>query len=124
MYFLPTMRGFFNAVIAQNVNKDLTQFARQELEHMDWRNARAREYHRRKWEYENRWLMVKICKYLATHYEVYAKDVAHQFGISVQKAVALLYKLDYEDNLINVRSHGHSRNTYKLRRGITFAGVD
>lgn len=124
MYFLPTMREFFNAVIAQNINKDLTEYARRQLEMMNWRNERAKEYHRRKWEYENRWLMVKICKYLATNYEVYAKEVAQHFGISVQKAVALLYKLDYEDNLINVRSHGHSRNTYKLRRGIIFAGVE
>lgn len=124
MYFNMTMRNFFRVVIAQDIGEDLTEYARRQLEKMDWRNERAKEYHRRKWEYENRWLMVKICKYLATNYEVYAKDVAQHFGISVQKAVALLYKLDYEDNLINVRSHGHSRNTYKLRRGITFAGVE
>lgn len=124
MYFNMTMRNFFRVVIAQDIGEDLTEYARRQLEVMDWRNARAREYHRRKWEYENRWRMVQICKYLATHYEVYAKDVAHHFDISVQKAVALLYKLDYEDNLINVRSHSHSRNTYKLRRGITFAGVE
>lgn len=124
MYFNMTMRNFFRVVIAQDIGEDLTEYARRQLEKMDWRNERAKEYHRRKWEYENRWRMVQICKYLATHYEVYAKDVAQHFGISVQKAVALLYKLDYEDNLINVRSHGHSRNTYKLRRGITFAGVD
>ena len=124
MYFNMTMRNFFRVVIAQDIGEDLTEYARRQLEKMDWRNERAKEYHRRKWEYENRWLMVKICKHLATNYEVYAKDVAQHFGISVQKAVALLYKLDYEDNLINVRSHGHSRNTYKLRRGITFAGVD
>lgn len=124
MYFLPTMRGFFNAVIAQNINKDLTQFARQELEHMDWRNARAREYHRRKWEYENRWRMVKICKYLATTHEVYARDVARHCGMSIQKAVALLRKLDLEDDLISIHSHYPYRNTYKLRKGISFVNID
>ena len=124
MYFLPTMRGFFHAVIAQDINKDLTEYARRQLEMMNWRNERAKEYHRRKWEYENRWRMVKICQYLATAHEVYAKEVAQHCGMSVQKAVALLYKLDYEDHLIDVRSHGHSRNTYKLRKGIAFAGVD
>ena len=125
MYFLPTMRGFFNVVIAQNINKDLTEYAHRQLEKMDWRNERAKEYHRRKWEYENRGLMVQICKYLAVKkYEVYARDVARHFGISVQKAVALLRKLDLEDDLISIHSHYPSRNTYKLRKGISFVNID
>lgn len=121
----PTMRQFFQKVIAHHIDKNLTEVAKLQLEKMDWRNERSKEYHRRKWEYHNRMLMVDVCHYLAKFpYEVYARDVARHFGISVQKAAALLRKLYLEDDLVNIHSHYPSCNTYKLRKGISFVNID
>lgn len=118
----PTMRQFFQKVIAHHIDKNLTEVAKLQLEKMDWRNERSKEYHRRKWEYHNRMLMVDVCHYLAKFpYEVYARDVAEELGLSVQKITALLRKLSLEDNLVNIHSHYPSCNTYKLRKGVTFS---
>lgn len=118
----PTMRQFFQKVIAHHIDKNLTEVAKLQLEKMDWRNERSKEYHRRKWEYHNRMLMVDVCHYLAKFpYEVYARDVAQELGLSVQKTVALLCKLDRDDHLVCRRCFSHSVSTYSLRKGVTFS---
>ena len=44
----PTMRQFFQKVIAHHIDKNLTEVAKLQLEKMDWRNERSKEYHQRK----------------------------------------------------------------------------
>ena len=118
----PTMRQFFQKVIAHHIDQNLTAVAKLQLEKMDWRNERSKEYHRRKWEYHNRMLMVDICHCLAKFpYEVYARDVARELGLSVQKIAALLRKLDIDDHLVSRRYCSHSPSTYSLQKGVTFS---
>ena len=87
-----TQREFYNAVIADTTNADLAQFAVEALEKLDARNAK-RASTPSKAQKENAPIIEAISKVLTSE-PMRASEIAEALGISVQKASALVKKVD------------------------------
>ena len=111
---------FLENIRRSNVKPYLKEYAEKTLNKIYAQYERAREKRAAKYEMQNRPLMVDICRYLACKRDTPAKAIAQHYDLSVQKTVALLKKLAYNDRLVIISRHYKSRNTYNLIEGITF----
>ena len=111
---------FLENILHSNVNPYLKEYAENTLNKIYAQYARTRKRRAGEYEYRNRPLMVKICRFLASKRDTPAIAIAQYCGLSTQKTVALLKKLAYNDELVKITTHGKSRNTYDLAKGITF----
>ena len=111
---------FLENIRRSNVKPYLKEYAEKTLNKIYAQYERAREKRAAKYEMQNRPLMVDICRYLACKRDTPAKAIAQHCDLSVQKTVALLKKLAYNDKLVIISRHYKSRNTYNLIEGITF----
>ena len=87
-----TQREFYNAVIAETSNADLAQFAVEALEKLDVRNAKRAEKPS-KVQIANEPIIKAIAEVLTSE-PMRASEIAESLGISVQKASALVKKVD------------------------------
>ena len=87
-----TQREFYNAVIAETKNADLAQFAVEALEKLDVRNAKRAEKPS-KVQIANEPIVKAIAEVLTSE-PMRASEIAETLGISVQKASALVKKVD------------------------------
>lgn len=111
---------FLENILHSDVSPYLKEYAENTLDKIYAQYEKNRKRKAEKYEYQNRPLMVKICRFLACKKDTPALAVAMYCGISVQKAVGLLRKMAYDDELIKISRHWKSRNTYNLAKGITF----
>lgn len=111
---------FLENILQSDVNCYLKAYARATLDKIYFQYEKNRKRRAARYEYYNRHLMVKICRFLACKRDTYAFEVAEHCGITVQKAVWLLRKIARDDKLIKISHHYKSRNTYNLAKGITF----
>lgn len=111
---------FLENILRLDVDCYLKAYARATLDKIYAQYEKDRKRKAAKYEYYNRPLMVKICRFLACKRDTYAFEVAKHCGISVQKAVGVLRKMAHDDKLIKISRHYKSRNTYNLAKGITF----
>ena len=111
---------FLENILHLNVNSCFKEYAKATLDKIYAQYEKNRKRKAARYEYYNRPLMVKICRFLACKRDTYAFEVAAHCGISVQKAVGLLRKMSRDDKLIKISRHYKSRNTYNLAKGITF----
>ena len=112
--------GFFRKYSSYGCKSSLKRICKKTLDKIYAQYARDRERKAERYEYQNRPLMVKICRFLACKKDTPALAVAMYCDISVQKAVGLLRKMAQDDELITISRHWKSRNTYNLAKGITF----
>lgn len=115
-----TKKSFFNAVLHSNADPSLRWYAEKMIDILNLQLEKQKKRRAFRYEYYNRLLMVKICRFLACKKDTPALAVAMYCGISVQKAVGVLRKMAKDDKLIKISRHGKSRNTYNLAKGITF----
>lgn len=115
-----TKKSFFNAVLHSNADPSLKWYAKTMIDILNLQSEKQRNRLAIKYEFYNRPLMVKICRFLACKKDTPALAVAMYCDITVQKAVGLLSKMARDDKLIEISHHGKSRNTYNLANGITF----
>jgi hypothetical protein len=115
-----TKKSFFKAVLHSNVDPSLRWYADTIISILDQQSEKQKARRAARYEYYNRPLMVKICRFLASKKDTPALAVAMYCDITVQKAVGLLRKLARDDGLIEISHHGKARNTYNLAEGITF----
>ena len=87
-----TQREFYNGVIAETTNADLAQFAVEALEKLDARNAKRSEKPS-KVQIANAPIIKAIAEVLTSE-PMRASEIAETLGISVQKASALVKKVD------------------------------
>lgn len=87
-----TQRNFYNAVIAETQNADLAKFAVEALEKLDARNAKRAEKPS-KVQIANEPIVKAIAEVLTSE-PMRASEIAEALGISVQKASALVKKVD------------------------------
>lgn len=87
-----TQRDFYNAVIAETKNADLAKFAVEALEKLDTRNAKRAE-RPSKVQIANEPIVKAIAEVLTSE-PMRASEIAEALGISVQKASALVKKVD------------------------------
>lgn len=87
-----TQRDFYNAVIAETKNADLAKFAVEALEKLDARNAKRAE-RPSKVQIANEPIVKAIAEVLTSE-PMRASEIAEALGISVQKASALVKKVD------------------------------
>ena len=87
-----TQREFYNAVIADTKNADLANFAVEALEKLDARNAK-RSSKPSKVQIANEPIIKAIAEVLTSE-PMRASEIAETLGISVQKASALVKKVD------------------------------
>ena len=87
-----TKREFLNAVIAETTNADLAQFAVEELEKLDVRNAKRAE-RPSKTQIANEPIVKAIAEVLTSE-PMLASAIAEKCGISTQKASALVKKVE------------------------------
>ena len=87
-----TQREFYNTVIAETKNADLAQFAVEALEKLDVRNAKRAEKPS-KVQIANEPIIKAIAEVLTSE-PMRASEIAESLGISVQKASALVKKVD------------------------------
>ena len=87
-----TQREFYNGVIAETTNADLAQFAVEALEKLDVRNAKRAEKPS-KVQIANEPIIKAIAEVLTSE-PMRASEIAESLGISVQKASALVKKVD------------------------------
>lgn len=87
-----TQREFYNGVIAETTNADLAQFAVEALEKLDVRNAKRAEKPS-KVQIANEPIIKAIAEVLTSE-PMRASEIAEALGISVQKASALVKKVD------------------------------
>ena len=87
-----TQREFYNAVIAETQNADLAKFAVEALEKLDVRNAKRAEKPS-KVQIANEPIIKAIAEVLTSE-PMRASEIAETLGISVQKASALVKKVD------------------------------
>ena len=111
---------FLENILHSDVNCYLKVYARATLDKIYFQYEKNRKRKAEKYEYYNRPLMVKICRFLACKRDTPALAVAMYCGISVQKAVGVLRKMARDDKLIKISRHEKSRDTYNLAKGITF----
>lgn len=115
-----TKKSFFQVILSSSANSYLKEYAERQIDILDWQLKKQKARRAAVYEYRNRPLMVKICRFLACKRDTPAFAVAQYCGITTQKAVGLLHKLARNDKLIEISHHGKSRNTYNLVDGITF----
>lgn len=115
-----TKKSFFNAVLHSNAAPSVKEYAKIMIDILNLQSERQRIRLAAKYEFYNRPLMVKICRFLACKKDTPAIEVAMYCDITVQKAVGVLGKMARNDKLIEISHHGKSRNTYNLADGITF----
>jgi len=111
---------FLENILHSDVKPWFKEYARATLDKIYAQYEKNRKRKAARYEYYNRPLMIKICRFLACKRDTYAFEVAAHCGISVQKAVGVLRKLAHDDKLIKISRHYKSRNTYNLAKGITF----
>ena len=87
-----TQREFYNAVINSTDNAELAQFAVEELEKLDARNAK-RSSKPSKTQIANEPIIKAIAEVLTSE-PMRASEIAETLGISVQKASSLVKKVD------------------------------
>ena len=87
-----TQREFYNTVIAETQNTDLAKFAVEALEKLDARNAKRAEKPS-KVQIANEPIIKAIAEVLTSE-PMRASEIAETLGISVQKASALVKKVD------------------------------
>lgn len=111
---------FLENILHSDVKPCFKEYAKITLDKIYLQYEKNRKRKAAKYEYYNRPLMVKICRFLACKKDTPALAVAMYCGISVQKAVGLLRKMAHDDKLVKISRHYKSRNTYNLAKGITF----
>lgn len=87
-----TNREFYNAVITANINKDMTDFAKESLKKLDERNAK-RASKPSKTAVANEPIKKLIIEKLTTTPKT-ASLIATEVGITTQKASALLRQIE------------------------------
>jgi len=87
-----TKREFLNMVIAETTNNDVAQFAVEELEKLDARNAKRAEKPS-KTQIANEPIIKAIAEVLTSE-PMRASEIAETLGISIYKASALAKKVE------------------------------
>ena len=106
-----TQREFYNAVIAETSNADLAQFAVEALEKLDVRNAKRAEKPS-KVQIANEPIIKAIAEVLTSE-PMRASEIAESLGISVQKASALVKKVDGVQSVdVKVKGKGTQRGYF------------
>lgn len=106
-----TQREFYNAVIAETKNADLAQFAVEALEKLDARNAKRAE-RPSKVQIANEPIVKAIAEVLTSE-PMRASEIAETLGISVQKASALVKKVDGVQSVdIKVKGKGTQKGYF------------
>lgn len=85
-----TYREFLNTIVSANISTEISDFASAEIVKLDARNAKRRETLTPE-QRENEVIKAKIVE--TVNATALAADVAKAFGISTQKASALLHQL-------------------------------
>lgn len=103
---IETMRDFLNAVINETDNQDLKNYAEAEIEKINLRNER-RKSQQTETQKENEILKDRIVEYMKNSdaNQFLAGNISSEFGISTQKASAMLRQLTQDEILLsnNVR---------------------
>ena len=102
---------FLENILHSNVDCCFKAYARATLDKIYAQYEKNRKRKAARYEYYNRPLMVKICRFLANKKDTPALAVAMYCGIPVQKAVGILRKMAHDDKLIKISRHYKSRNT-------------
>lgn len=87
-----TNRDFFNAVIAANVDDELTAYAKAEIEKLDARNDKRRNTMTKE-QLANEDVKEQILAYLANAKSAVASEIAGALDLSTQKVSALCRQL-------------------------------
>lgn len=85
-----TYREFLNTIISANISDEITDFAKNEQDKLDARNEKRRNTLSKE-QKENEALKAKMVESIGS--TTTASEVATRFGISTQKASALLRQL-------------------------------
>ena len=111
-----TQREFYNAVIAETKNADLAQFAVEALEKLDVRNAKRAEKPS-KVQIANEPIVKAIAEVLTSE-PMRASEIAETLGISVQKASALVKKVDGVQSVdVKVKGKGTQKGYFLQSKG-------
>lgn len=107
-----TKREFLNAVIALNANAELTSFAEAEIIKMDSSNAKRKEKTNEK-RAGNIELATKIVAEFLGEEPKTASDIAEAYGISTQKASALMRTPEIAESITKIDVKVKGKGTVK-----------
>ena len=95
-----TMKEFMNAVVKANISAELTAYATAEIEKIDNKN-KTRKTKQTATQKANAELLTKIIADMTAGQVVTAGEIASKFGVSTQKASAILQGGVKSGNLIS-----------------------
>lgn len=95
-----TMKEFMNAVVKANISAELTAYATAEIEKIDNKN-KTRKTKQTATQKANAELLTKIIAGMTAGQVVTAGEIASKFGVSTQKASAILQSGVKSGNLIS-----------------------
>ena len=110
-----TNREFFNAIIAANINDEITAFAQAGIEKLDKRNA-DRSAKPSKTALENAPIKEAIVKALAETADIQASEVGEKCGISTAKAASLLRQMVEDEKVTSTEVKVPKKGKVKVYR--------